>query len=345
MLVLACSSLPLAALSTSLESGDADSACTTHGTCDVSLDETSAMQIRKGTSGVGRNSEQNPFCPVPVKFFAVDKVNEEIPLPPSTYPEALQGLLWMDQSGAYGFSDMWPISPDAVVSFADPITPWAPKEKTISIAPWGKTWTWFNTAKGYVTWGLAKFVSYVYTFEFNSDLTHAQIFIEADLSLLGKFRLPASLFNATMQRQTPPQGACPPLPEATKEQKSKCATWRRETTYMPGWPIIGWRTYTYYIYTIADNKGKKLQPYFDAYAEFASLPENNQADPDEAKQWLGVDLKKAGGVKPGQSFVGTQSRTIPGVNPCNPDSPCQNLFSSPTAAVGCLSAAVGTLVR
>jgi len=339
MLLLAWSSLPFEALSTGVENGDADLVCTTHGTCDVSLDETSAMQIKKGTSGIG----QPPGCRAPVKFFDMDKVQDEIPLPPSTYPEALHGLLWMDQHGAYGSSDMSFPASGYVVSFADAIKAWSPEERTISIAPWGKTWTWMNTAHAYTTWGVTKFVKYIYNWKFNEDFTYAQIVLEITLGPFGPFKMPEWLLNTNMHRQTPPPGAsCPPEPGATKEQISQCATWRRETTILPGWFLIGQPTLSYYIFKIADNKGNKIQPYFDAYAEFAALPKNNQNDPDAAKAWLGVNLEKAGGTKPGQSFVGTQSETTPGVTLCNPDSPCQNLF--PSSLIYCVSAALAEVL-
>jgi len=339
MLLLAWSSLPFEALSTGVENGDADLVCTTHGTCDVSLDETSAMQIKKGTSGIG----QPLGCRAPVKFFDVDKVQDEVPLPPSTYPEELQGLMWMDQSGSYGLSDLNHPAPDYIVSFADPIKPWSPEEKTISIAPWGKTWTWFNTVEGYTTWGLSKFVNYIYNFNFNADLTHAKVLIEITLGPFGTYTVPDFLLSATMHRLTPPQGACPPPPGATKKQISQCATWRRDTTILPGWFLIGQPTLNYYIFTIVDNKGNKMQPYFDAYAKFAALPQNNQNDPDAAKKWLGVNLEKVGGTKPAQSFVGTQSKTIPGINACNPDSPCKHLFS-PSSLLECVTAALADVL-
>jgi hypothetical protein len=264
---------------------------------------------------------------VPVKFFDVDKVQDVLPYPPNTYPKSLQGLLWMDQAGVYGYSSAQPPIPDYILSFGDTVTKWCPKTRTATVAPWGKSFTWFNVAEAYRTWGLARFVHYVYHFNLNEDFTHAQIVTEINLGLLGKFTLPTWLVDAHMRLQTPPAGACPPPPGATKEQVGKCALWMRSTTVLPGWPVVGQNATEYPVFQITDNQGTKIQPYFDAYVQWASEPSNNEPDQEAAMTWLGVDLKDVGGMSANQSFVGVKSDVVPGWNPCNAEAVCQNMYT------------------
>jgi len=273
-----------------------------------------------------RGSSSDP-CGVPVKFFNTTGIKDAVPPAPSSYPEVLLGRFWLDESGVYGFANTSDALSDFVISFGDALEPWDPVKRTVTLAPWGRSWTWFNKARSYQVWGYAKSVEFAYTFHFNQNVTAAQIIPRVNLGVFGKFSIPTWFVSATMRKQTPPPGACPPPPGATREAVSQCAAWIRETRVFPGTSLEK-PTVVYPIFKIADNTGSEYQPTYNAGLQWALNSSNNQPDPDFAQKWLGIDdLPGVGGMKAGQAFNGANMSAAPGWDLCKPAAPCQDLWT------------------
>jgi len=227
-----------------------------------------------------------------VKFFKADDVENAMPLPPKDYPEPLQGLIWMDQIGYYGHSDISSGAPDAAVSFGDPANLLDKENKKINVDVSGVGFQWFNVFEGYAMWKLLHTINFKYVFEFNDNYTHAQVYPSVDA-----FSVPKSLTSFTMELQTPQPGECPPAEGATKQEISKCAKWKRVSN------IAGGEDKLYYVFEIVDKDGNRVQPYYDKYVEFVK----SHTDGDEhTAWWAGV---RGEGIEEGgnDAFVGLVS--------------------------------------
>jgi len=196
-----------------------------------------------------------------VAFIKNDEVEFAFPKVPSNFPKTLHGISWMDQSGAFGFSNMPSVAPKYDLAVSDADSEFDPMSRTVWRNPLQRSWTWANSLGGY-----GEYAGTVgrYAHVFNEDYTFAQIYVEQSLFGLFPFRVPASILNCTMVLQTQPKRACPPRPGASKEEVSKCAKWRRETSF------FGRPTQVYYIFEIVDKDGKRVQPYYDEYVRWAN---------------------------------------------------------------------------
>ena len=54
-----------------------------------------------------------------IAFVKNDNIQNLLPTAPVDYPEPLQGMIWMDQSGSFGVSTLPSTLPDLALSFGD----------------------------------------------------------------------------------------------------------------------------------------------------------------------------------------------------------------------------------
>jgi len=204
------------------------------------------------------------------KCFPNADVERVLPLAPTSYPEEFQGILWMDQGGIYGHSDIPLGAPDLALSFGDTgYSKWDPTTRTMSVDVAGPAWTWMNSGLGYVFYTLMNKAGFFYLFELNLDGTVIQVYPSLNLGQLGKFSLPARIMSFTMEKVVHPKGACPPTGSTSKKDIVKCATWDRVSKGFFS-PLVGsYGVLHYYVWKIVDGQGNKLQPYYDAYMQFA----------------------------------------------------------------------------
>merc|ERR1712232_554851 len=95
----------------------------------------------------GKCVEENKGC-MKVEFFRNNNVENVLPKPPADYPDSLQGIIWMDQSGYYGYSDIPGGGlPDGAVSFGDSAYRLNTGRHSLYVNPQGPCWGWFNNKK------------------------------------------------------------------------------------------------------------------------------------------------------------------------------------------------------
>jgi len=163
-----------------------------------------------------------------------------------------------------------------------------------------------NRPESYAFMALATWAEAGYIYQWNEDYSFAQVFLYIVLPILGRITLPKSVLNYRLIVQKPPKGACPPKPTATKEERSKCAVIHRESTFLEFLPtvsaVIG--VWDYFIFAIGDPQHKKIQPYFNAYVNFAAT--TDIPDPKVfGTVWPGASLVKQGGTRQDTSMIST----------------------------------------
>lgn len=218
------------------------------------------------------------------RMFPSANTMNMLQMAPKDYPENLQGMIWMDQVGDYAHSDILMGAPDLTFSFANAAVPLDRKKRTITVDVAGHNWQWMNTMEGYASYKILKTIGFRYYFEWNEDYSSAQIYPSL---FTGRFFVPKLLLSFTMVKQNPPNGTCPPAADALKKEKAKCATWNRVSSSL-------FQVRHYYALQIVGSDGKPVQPYFDAFVDFAT----RTSVPDFASaKLLGVDKT------PGMSFT------------------------------------------
>uniref|UniRef100_A0A7S0ARX5 Phospholipase B-like n=1 Tax=Pyrodinium bahamense TaxID=73915 RepID=A0A7S0ARX5_9DINO len=290
-------------------------------------EEVSALQTRQSIveSPAAEGGAEDAWLGPNFDFFDAADVNNALPLPPKqlNYPEPLRGMGWLDQSGFYAESTLAFAFPDLVISSGD--TEYGtldPETRTTKTSCAGKAWTWANTAQGYGWWGFSDVFDYHYVTTYNEDYTQ---FVTKPTAfvLFGYMSVPewlVGLYGTKMP--TPPDGACPPPPNATKQQATQCASSRRDTVLFPYLPFrvnLG----TYHIFDIVDEKRNKIQPYFDVYLQYVA--NISRPDPAAARQYLGAHLGQVGGLKPQQLLVRKTGRPLPGTSFNGSPEGCQGL--------------------
>mmetsp|Transcript_61709 Transcript_61709/g.149416 ORF Transcript_61709/g.149416 Transcript_61709/m.149416 type:complete len:285 (-) Transcript_61709:30-884(-) len=265
-----------------------------------------AAALFLGSVGV-TSEEAAQTAPARHKFFKINEVEQVIPLPPSSYPAALQGFIWMDQSGFYAHSDVPFSAPDLALSFGD--TAFSRLDETthsVAVDVGGPAWQWMNSWMGYVFNSALAVVGFHYIFQFNEDYSMAQIYPTVNLGWLGTWSLPKLITSFTMVLQKPPKeaDACPPKPTASKAERARCAKWDRvSTTWFS--PLLGSLGVAhYYVFEIVDAKGRPVQPYYDAYLQWAA---QSVAPRPTIAKLFGIDLG-AVGQEPNTSFVRVAAR-------------------------------------
>lgn len=235
---------------------------------------------------------------VDLRCVGADEFQTAFPPVPDDIPEAWRGVLWMDQTGRYGRSDVeGQNATSASLAFSFAVSTWDPSSRTIKIGgrggkwPWqgrhmGSSWLSANRFMGYEDIYWARFYGYSYTFILNEGYTYAQI-IPSFAPLggwIGTWGIPVGLMNYSMQLQNLTGRPCPPPHNATKDEASRCAKFMRTTRlwdWFPEWSdFIG--EYHYPVFEIVKPSGERAQPFYAAYKKYAM----RAADPDEAAAFL-----------------------------------------------------------
>jgi len=233
-----------------------------------------------------------------VEYFNTSEVNEKLPLPPDSlnYPPQLDGMIWLDQSGYYGYSDIPAAvaAPDAGASFGD--VEFSTLERsgdggTIKISTHGPAWQWFNNFQGHMSYYLLSHAAFYYNFEFTNNFNHVEISPTLNLGTLDAFIPPEFLVNFTMEYQSLylDETACPrtssPEIEAclgvdkgrepddscyqVKRNIARCAKWDRVSN------VLGGEARHYYAFEIVDKHGQKREPYFTMYLNWINSQTND----------------------------------------------------------------------
>lgn len=240
-------------------------------------------------------------------FFLNRDTSEVMPLPPASYPEHLQGILWMDQAGYISESGISPLS-DGVVSLDGALDT---KTRTQCVNTCSTSWSWFNTAESYSALTTnpndMDTTECWYTFYWNENYTKATI-AGVDLG-----NLPAWAVTMTMELQEPPPDAvCTSPQRADRETNMRCAKWVRKN-FALGLPFS---ISNYYVFEVVD-KDRHPTEYYDLYLQFA----NSRSHPDltQLKKYnISGDLSTVADT----SFIGPPdrfdgSKVLPGSCPLN----------------------------
>lgn len=214
-----------------------------------------------------------------VTFIDNEEVDKVLPLAPSHFPEAFQGILWMDQTGAYGHSECPFTAPDLSLSFGN--STWDPTTRRISLDITGPSWVWFNSWLGQFGYCLLGNLGFKYVFELSQDENSIQVYPTFDWGdVLGTWTFPKELLSFSMERIQHPKGKCPPPAGSSKKDISKCAKWDRVSKGLLS-PLFGDAGVIHYsVFQIVDGKGNRIQPYFDAYLNYA------KSTCDVSSKWL-----------------------------------------------------------
>lgn len=206
------------------------------------------------------------------EVFPNDAVEKVLPLAPTTFPKALQGVIWMDQHGTYAHTDIGVGASDLALSFGDnEFSTWDPQMRTVAVDVAGPGWTWMNRWDGYLQWWLVRRLGFFYIFEVSPDEAVIQIYPCVDLGRLGRqYCLPKWFLSFTMEKVKPPPGTvCPPKTGSSKMDTAKCASWDRVSTGFFKRLLGDFAVLHYYAFQIVDGSGNRVQPYYDAYLQFA----------------------------------------------------------------------------
>eukprot|EP00929_Paragymnodinium_shiwhaense_P113357 TRINITY_DN81634_c0_g1_i1.p1 TRINITY_DN81634_c0_g1~~TRINITY_DN81634_c0_g1_i1.p1 ORF type:complete len:292 (+),score=39.08 TRINITY_DN81634_c0_g1_i1:127-1002(+) len=239
-----------------------------------------------------------PLTTLEAQSFPAADVQKMLPLAPPSYPEMLQGMIWMDQEGAFSESQIPLGAPDLALSFGDTnFSSWDSASRTIAVDTVGPAWQWVHRPFGYIFAHYLGMVGYHYLFEFSEDFEVAQIYPSVDLGAAGVWHVPKQLMSFTMVRRKQPPGECPPKEGASKHEWTKCASWDRVSSGLLS-PLFGkFGTLHYYVFQIVDKDGQPIEPYYSAYLEFAL----GKAKPDAGwAERFGIS------VTAGETFVATR---------------------------------------
>eukprot|EP00930_Biecheleria_cincta_P054929 TRINITY_DN4130_c0_g1_i1.p1 TRINITY_DN4130_c0_g1~~TRINITY_DN4130_c0_g1_i1.p1 ORF type:complete len:279 (-),score=52.13 TRINITY_DN4130_c0_g1_i1:590-1426(-) len=219
----------------------------------------------------------------------------------------LGGIIWMDQAGVFGCTDIPFSAPDLAMSFGD--TSYSRLDEithTIDVDVTGPAWQWMNNKDGYLTFVLLKKIGFHYHFEFNEDYSSVQIYPSINLGRLGKWSVPKVLMSFTMVLQKPPKGLTCPA-STLYADRSRYAKWDRVSSGLLS-PLVGkYGVFHYYVYQIVDGDGNRVQPYYDACVAHGA--KETKPFPKLAAK-LGIDAL-AVGEKGSTSFVGVRSASMP----------------------------------
>lgn len=195
-----------------------------------------------------------------------------VPNPPDYYPEALQGILWMDQYGHYGHANT-PGSPEHMLSFGETnFYEWDDKNPNFVYGSGvcGGAWVMeASTPKGQAyartacppKAGRADKLSGVIRFTFSDDFSMGFF----DTFFGGEFRDNPN-YIGIMYLQDPPEGACPPAENATKYERNLCAKWIRRSFQGNDWNLTG-PYHDYPVWEIVGADGIPIEPYFSAFVD------------------------------------------------------------------------------
>lgn len=191
--------------------------------------------------------------------ISVSEIWKMVPIPPDDYPEALHGVLWMDQTGYYGYSDV-DGAPESLLSFGETrFSTWDPDTKIYyHSGSCGGAWVFQAELESCEILATIPFARFTFT----DDLEVAYIDFEPN----GDFQTPLNPWNPIMYRQHPADGECPPSENATKRERSRCAKWIRATYAAADTNMTGYH-HDYPVFEIVGQDGLPIEPYYTAYLE------------------------------------------------------------------------------
>lgn len=207
--------------------------------------------------------------------IAVEEIWKMFPIAPDDYPEALQGVMWMDQEGYYGHSDVGQAAPESLLTLGESrFSTYDGNNFLFTSGSCGGAWALDGTPQG-VQWRLERCGDRVHTglggpvrrFIFSDDMETAYIdaYVVPQEGRNGIYAESAR-YKAVMYRQHPPEGACPPSVNATKMERNVCAKWIRESYLIDNQDLTG-ETSDYPVFEIVGQDGLPVEPYFSAYVE------------------------------------------------------------------------------
>uniref|UniRef100_A0A7S4QFJ3 Uncharacterized protein n=1 Tax=Alexandrium monilatum TaxID=311494 RepID=A0A7S4QFJ3_9DINO len=225
-----------------------------------------------------------------VKTADIDRM---MPESPSLLSAPWRGVIWMDQGGSYGSSDLSEGSGSLAMSFGDAIVD--DERRTARVSNTGASWSVENNPSGYLRYFSTAVLRYSYFFEFSEDYRSAQIYpsVQPLDGWLGTWYVPKALMSFTMEVRNTSRSRCPPPDSASKEEITRCAMFDRITTYFDLFPPVSrWLgTFHYPAFEIVDPSGQR-QPSYKAYDRFAATTAN--PSPFFAWLFLGIDLQSSG---------------------------------------------------
>lgn len=230
-------------------------------------------------------------------FFDANEVAYNVPLAPLTYPENLQGIVWLDQQGFYGTTSVSSSAADIAMSFGDTeFSELNQESREILVSASGPAWTWLNTGKGYSDY--ANFArKRNFLFQWNSDYSEARIWTSVHQADRNWFGIGPTLFSLGdyvtqhwMTRQQPALGTiCPPPMSSSNDDHSACAKWKVTSCWLGcfgSWIGIN-KPAVYYAFQIVDREGNNLQPY---QREFIKFVQRNWSPDENIAASFGIDF-------------------------------------------------------
>eukprot|EP00040_Diaphanoeca_grandis_P005329 m.32375 g.32375 ORF g.32375 m.32375 type:complete len:877 (-) comp16633_c1_seq1:228-2858(-) len=274
------------------------------------------QEMFKGNTKEVKHECASPSVPTVIKH---DDVEKFIKVAPDSYPDQLKGIFWMDQEGAYGFSDFGVSVGDLAFTFGDTSFGGLDVEnRKLKVAMTGPSATFMNTEAGYAEFSTLKGVGFEYDITISEDWSEMQV-----VPIMQGNSIPPSLIDFKMvfrprlgeaieselSHGIPSTGSCPPPAGASKQSRSLCAPIVRYSDIkkagIPGMPKKA-GTSVYYVFQIVDKDGNRVQPYYDAYVEFANSKTQTQNVEAAAKK--GITITNA---SPGTAFLGDCPATFP----------------------------------
>lgn len=218
--------------------------------------------------------------PWATQSFSLIDMGNIMTLAPLHYPESLHGVLWMDQAGEFGHSDLSAnsVSPDLSVAFGDPSTPLDAETRVQNINIVGPGWSWSHQSLAYGHFDRDKIEEmqlggHFYRFVWNKDYSAAELFMcTSTCGYKPHHTLPSFMkLGLLMQKQSKP-ASCPPDNNATKKEVAACADFDRVTTLKIKLPWVGYVTapffrFHYPVFKVMDSHGKPLEPYYSAFTK------------------------------------------------------------------------------
>lgn len=231
-----------------------------------------ALLARREAAGMNESAWRQT-----VKVFHSSDLAAVMPFrdPRPGFPEKLQGLWWLDESGFYGCQTQSYLNP---AGFITPVEGY--------VQSWGMGLLNLEKRKSWITkhgqahpnsgggWSRIGGLIPSFYIQWNSDYTYGVVkdYLKVWWWLTGPFLPLANIaqqvaMSMTIERQQIPK-TCPLPDSASCEEKSKCAPYKRKLYAGP----VGAGPFqnAYYVYQIVDGHGRKVQPYFDKWVEFAN---------------------------------------------------------------------------
>lgn len=218
-----------------------------------------------------------------LKFFKNNVVERVLPQAPSHFPENLKGILWLDEHGYYGHSDLQAPTGNYVMTFFAPGA-LDNRSRRVSLKVPGPSWPFPNRGSTYRQ--IAKFIQ-KYEFDFNEDYSAASVILRTDEQLV--IPIVKSIVGFDMVLNPPAQDVdCPPRPDASKKDRAQCAKWVRVTKIGGAW------TTSYPVFEIVDKLGHRVQPYYDEHLAFQNWLVHRDPPNEQLAAEAGVKLGRVG---------------------------------------------------